>query len=293
MSIPPRQSPRRKPRRNPGWRDALEKILYSMRDDLALIVFGAVAGLVRAMGVKVETGWTGLLFTMGHAGKELHPGFHLLIPFVQRARKVPTRSRTLDLPLQRVVNADGLVFHVDANLVYRIVDVRKALIEIDRLEKGMLQMLGLGVGDILRAADHEAIKHQRVLDEALEANLSRRLEPWGVTIERVGFQSISPSPQTLRITQLAATIGERRETARLLAEAGIAPRRTLPLVGTRQMPRQRTRLLVARELYSRRRRHILALAKRAGWSGAEIRRARVRLRASLALEGRGRALQVT
>ena len=283
-------SPRRKSQpQEPGWGGLLEEILYRLRDDLALILFGAVATLVRAMGVKIESGWTGLRFTFGRANKELHPGFHIMIPFVQRARKMPTRSRTLDLPFQRVVNLNGLVYHVDANLVYRVVDVRKAMIEIDQLEKGMIQMLGLGVQEVLRRASDEEMKHHEALDRQLATNLARRLAPWGVEVERVGFPSISPSPQTLRITQLGATLEERCETRARLMEAGVHPRRALPLVGTRQVPRVKIHALQRHDRLRRRQRHLRALAKRAGWTSVEIKRAEVAMRTRLSVRGRSRA----
>ena len=283
-------SPRREDKQpKPSWTGLLEEFLYRLRDDLALIVFGAVATLVRAMGVKIESGWTGLRFTFGHANKELHPGFHIMIPFAQRARKMPTRSRTLDLPFQRVVNFDGLVYHVDANLVYRVIDVRKAMIEIDHLEKGMIQMLGLGVQEVLRGASDEAMKHHKDLDRALATNLARRLAPWGVEVERVGFPSISPSPQTLRITQLGATLLERCQTRDRLMGAGVHPRRTLPLVGTRQVPRVKFHALQRHDRLRRRRRHLRALAKRAGWTAVEIKQAEVAMRARLSVRGRSRA----
>lgn len=283
MSAPRQTGPAR------SWRELLEQLLLSMRDELVLLVFGAVATLVRAMGVKITSGWTGLRFTFGRAGKELQPGFHPLIPFAQRVRKMPTRSRTLDLPMQRVVNRDGLVYHVDANLVYRVVDVRKALIEIDNLEKGMIQMLGLGVQETLRAARDAEISNHAALERSLAENLAQRLAPWGVEVERVGFPSISPSAQTLRITQLGASLRERLDARRLLTDQGVHPRRALGLVGTRQVPRQRGRVLREREATRRRTRHLRALAKRAGWNAAEIKQAEHGLRARLSARARSRA----
>lgn len=273
----------------PTWEGILRELLESLRDEFSLVLFGAIAGLVRAMGVKVESGWTGLCFTFGRAGKELGPGFHILIPFIQRARKMPTRSRTLDLPFQRVVNLDGLVYHVDANLVYRITDVRKAMIQIDHLEKGMLQMLGLGVQEVLRkTSDAELSQHEHI-DRALAGNLAKRLAPWGVEVERVGFPSISPSPQTLRITQLGATISERGLTRDLLIELGAHRRRALSLVGTRHMPVVKCHVLRNRDIASRRRRHLQALAKRAGWTGVELKQAEASLRAHMSVQGRSRS----
>ena len=121
-------------------------------DEFVYVATVLIAAIVRAVGVTVHTGQHALRFSFGRAGKVLEPGFHLLVPFLQVVRKIPTRSRTLNLPSQRVTNFEGLVYQVDANLVYRVVDVRKALIQIDDLVKGMLEMLGLGVQEVVRRA---------------------------------------------------------------------------------------------------------------------------------------------
>jgi len=263
-------------------------IVEPFRDQLLLILFTLAAAVVRAMGVTIESGQTGLLFSFGRARRELQPGFHLLIPFLQRARRMPTRSRTLDLPSQRVTTFEGLVYHVDANLVYRVIDVRKAMIEIDRLEKGMLQMLGLGVQEVLRGAHHEEIKSSDSLDRALATNLARRLVPWGVEVERAGLPSITPSPRTLRITQLAEVTGERRDKCRTLVQAGVPQRRALALIGTRTFPRSRTRALRRRAEHARRTSRLLGRLKQRGWTAVEARRAELALLARVSARGRSR-----
>ena len=244
--------------RSDGWKQVLAGVYNQIKDDLFLVVLATVAALVRAMGVQIQSGQTGLLFSFGRARRELQPGFHLLIPFLQRARRMPTRSRTLDLPSQRVATVHGFVYHVDANLVYRIVDVRKAMIEIDHIEKGMLQMLGLGVQEVVRTASQ---------------------------------QDISPSdPQSLRITQLPRVTSERRETLRRLSAAGVHPRRSLGLVGTRSMPRPRTRALRAFAEHRRRMQRIRALLKQRGWNAVQIKQAQISLLSRVSTRGRVRAI---
>ncbi|MDA1263967.1 MAG: SPFH domain-containing protein [Planctomycetota bacterium] len=273
----------------PGWRRVLQQLLFQFRDELVLLAFGTAYAIAQAMVFQVKSGETGLRFDFGRAKKELAPGTHPMMPFVQRARKMPTRSRTLDLPFQRVVNLEGLVMHVDANVVYRITDVRKAMIEIDQLEKGMLQMLGLGVQEVLRATPYEEIQRATDLDRRLATNLALRLAPWGVEIERAGFPSISPSPQSLRITQLRHRVEERCGVCDNLVKAGVHGRRALPLVGTRQVPRRKFYQLRLLDQRRRRERHLVALAKRGGWTGVEIKRASLSLRARMSVRGRSRA----
>jgi regulator of protease activity HflC (stomatin/prohibitin superfamily) len=172
------------------WSWVLELLRRNL-DDLAVVAFTALVALVRAMGVTVDEGQTGLKFSFGHATRVLTPGFYPLLPYLQSARVLPTRSRTLDLPAQRVETREALVFYADANLVYKIVDVRKALIEIDDLQKGMLQALGIGVQDVLRRAAREEIARPGALDAALAEVLARRLGRGAV--ERAGFEHHSGS----------------------------------------------------------------------------------------------------
>lgn len=281
-----RQREERKRRPPRPWIEVLRGIWDQIKDDLLLVILATMAALLRAMGTTIRSGQTGLSFLCGHARRELQPGFHLLVPFLHRVRRMPTRSRTLDLPSQRVATLQGLVYHVDANLVYRVVDVRRAMIQVDELEKGMIQMLGLGVQEVLRGSHAEEIRTSRVLDRALAENLARRLEVWGVSVERAGFPSITPSPQSLRITQLEQVTGERRTTYGRLVEAGVPERRALALVGTRSMPRGKTRAHRRLARYRRRLHKLNGLLKQRGWSAVEIKQAGLSLRTRIISRGR-------
>lgn len=229
------------------WNEYFEELRYA----LVLIVFG----LVRAAGRTVESGHTGLKFSFGRATKLCEPGFHPLIPFLQVLRVVATRDRTVDLPQQRVTTLDGLVYDVDANLVFRVVDVRKALIEIDDLDRGMYQVLGLGVQDVLRQRERGSMHVSSDLDQALARDLAGRLEPWGVEVARAGFTSIQPTERTLRVTQLAGRVAERARALEALergsadpsgsasARRGIDRRGALGLLGHQGFPVRRTKRL--------------------------------------------------
>ena len=212
--------------------------------------FYAAAALVwsfiRAMGKTVESGQTGLKFSFGRAVRVAEPGFHPLIPFLQVIRVLPTRSRTLDLAVQRVVTDEGLVYEVDANLVYRVVDVRRALIEIDDLTQGMLQVLALSVQELLRPRARAELYASSELDAELSRRMAERLEPWGVAVERAGFPSLRPSEATLRVTQLANLCGVRRAALGRLVAAGAPQASALGLLSPAPRMHSRTRALAQR-----------------------------------------------
>ena len=93
-------------------------------------------GLAWAFGVMIQSGQRGVLFRWGRAVKELEPGFHWLIPLVHAVKKTPVRSITIDLPNQKVMTADGLVYDVSVNLVYRVENATKALTLVDHIDSG-------------------------------------------------------------------------------------------------------------------------------------------------------------
>ena len=283
--------------------------IFSLSADVLYIIIGVISAIVRASGVTVQSGQTGLLFTVGRVGRpvplplrpvlglahaagllksfprtELRPGFHPLVPFLQRARKVPTRSRTLDLPAQKVATFEGYVFVADANLVFRIVDVRKALIVVDDLLHGMQQMLTLGVQEVLREAGARELQSGLGLDEKLRENLERKVRPWGVTVERAGFPTITPSPRTLWITQLRQKVAERaRRVDQLRVPAPDGTRLSIAsavgAVGSRKRLRPKARAKRARTAARMRSLKLRASLERRGYSGAAIDRAATRLRA--------------
>ncbi len=239
------------PKSKSKWWKFIMKLLEESRDELIVVAAATAGTLIRAMGVQVKSGTAGLLFTNGRATLVLRDGFRPLIPFLQQVVIVPIRARTMDLPSQRVVNRDGLVYHADANLVYHIHDVHKAVIEIDLLEKGMLQMLTLGVQEVLRDTNRDTVRDTATLSKALEDVLTKRLADWGVTVDKAGFPSLTPSPQTLRITQLNQQVEERKARYETFINKGHGSARSLALVGPRRFPRPR-RVRSVREEYARR-----------------------------------------
>lgn len=230
-----------------------ERIVAAARENPGLVILAAW-GALRAMGATVSTGHTGLFFSFGRAKRVLEPGFVFKVPFFQSVRTLPTRSRTLDVPNQKVTSADGLVWFVDVNLVYRVTDIRKALIEIDDLVRGMEQMMSLSVQEIVSASRRDALRLSGELDGQLAASMEPRLLLWGVEVEGAGFTSIRPSPKTLRFTQQSHATEERRRNFESLVARGLDRGLALAMLGNAPRISRRAQRAVQRERDSRRRR---------------------------------------
>jgi regulator of protease activity HflC (stomatin/prohibitin superfamily) len=208
--------------------------------------FRAVTGIF----VAVYDGQHALKFHLGRALSVVGPGVRFKIPVIQRFQLEPTKDTTLDLEPQVIQLSDELVFEVGAKVVYQIVDLRKAVIEVDDLVEGLKNRLVIIVQNVVKAQDRHTIRDMaRMVDEVKRA-LRPVEQQWGFEVHEFGFSTFSPTPEALEITQLGMLANEKLALYRqyhdeqklsdeaavaLIAEEGSPPRpRWLRSPGERQ-----------------------------------------------------------
>ena len=175
----------------------------------------AAYAVARMFGTVVETGWCGVLFSFGRVKSELQPGFHWLLPVVHHVRKVRVRSVSLDLPPQRIVTRDGLVYNVDANVVYHVADAQAAAVQIDDVHQGCSRVIPMEICSLLREQDSKQLADRSRLDEELAARLQLRLTRWGIQVEHAGLKSTGADTRDVACDSAAAALwGANRECMR-------------------------------------------------------------------------------
>jgi regulator of protease activity HflC (stomatin/prohibitin superfamily) len=165
--------------------------------------------MVTGIFVVVYDGQHALKFHLGRAVGVVGPGVHFKIPIVQRFQVEPTKDTTLDLEPQVIQLSDELVYEVGAKVVYQIVDLRKAVIEVDKLVDGLKNRLVIIIQNVVKAQDRYTIRDMaRMVDDVKQA-LRPVEQQWGVKVHEFGFSTFSPTPETLEITQLRKLANEK------------------------------------------------------------------------------------
>jgi regulator of protease activity HflC (stomatin/prohibitin superfamily) len=185
--------------------------------------------VVTGVFVVIYDGQHGLKFQLGRAVGVVGPGVHFKIPIIQRFQVLATKDTTLDLEPQVIQLSDELVFEVGAKVVYQIVDLRKAVVEVDNLVEGLKNRLVIIVQNVVKAQDRFSIRDMgRMVDEVRQA-LRPVEQQWGVKIHEFGFSTFSPTPETLEITQLQKLANEKlalyrkfHDEEKLSAEAAVS-----------------------------------------------------------------------
>ncbi len=180
--------------------------------------------------VIVYDGQHALKFTLGRAGMVVGPGVHWKWPIVQAYRVRETKDTTLELEPQTIQLRDDLVYEVGARAVYQIVDLRKAMIEVDNLVTGLKNRMVLAVQRVVKAQDRESIRDMPRMVEAVKLDLTVIEQQWGVKIHEFGFSTFSPTPETLEITQLRKLAEEKLSLFRHFREAGLGVEAAVALI---------------------------------------------------------------
>ncbi|WP_145063178.1 SPFH domain-containing protein [Engelhardtia mirabilis] len=171
--------------------------------------------------VVVYDGQHALKFTLGRAKHVVGPGVHWKWPIVQRFQLADTRHTTLDLEPQVIQLSDDLVYEVDAKVLYQIVDLHKAIIEIDDVVQGLQNRVVLAIQRIVSTQTRETIRDVDAMIQAIRGELAIVEAQWGVKILQLGFSNLSPSPATLEITQLDLLARERLQLYGHLSASGL------------------------------------------------------------------------
>lgn len=193
---------------------------------MSLDIFGAITGLF----VIVYDGQHALRFTLGRARKIVGPGIHFKWPLIQVFKVEETKHTTLDLEPQVIQLDDGLVYEVDCKVVYQIVNLRKAKVEVDDLVTGLQNRVVIAVQKVVSRRNRESVGDVDGMCAAIREELRSVEDQWGVRVLELGFSNISPSPTTLEITQLELLTREKLALFRRLKAEGLADEAAVALV---------------------------------------------------------------
>jgi regulator of protease activity HflC (stomatin/prohibitin superfamily) len=185
---------------------------------------------VTGIFVVVYDGQHALKFELGRAKNIVGPGVHFKWPIIQRFKVRDTRDTTLDLEPQIIQLRDDLVFEVDAKLIYQIVDLRKAMIEVDDLVQGLKNRVTIAIQKVVKAQNRETIGDLNQMVEQVLVALKPVEDQWGIAVREFGFSNFAPTPATLEITQLRLLAQEKLDLYREFREQGLGNEASVSLI---------------------------------------------------------------
>ncbi len=139
-----------------------------------------------------------LVERFGKFNRVAEPGLLVLIPFMERAVKVPTTELRVDVDEQTVITRDNLNANVDTVVYYKINDVKKAIYNIDSYRAAIPSLAQTTLRAIMgKMSLTEANENRQKINRSVESELDKETDQWGIDIIRVELQKIDP-PQDVQ-----------------------------------------------------------------------------------------------
>jgi regulator of protease activity HflC (stomatin/prohibitin superfamily) len=183
---------------------------------LAIVIVVVVGASIRVLREYER----GVVFRLGRLVDQKGPGLILLIPFIDRMVRVDLRTVTLNIPPQEVITRDNVPAGVNAVAYFRVIDSRKAVVEVENFLLATSQISQTALRSVLGKAEFDQLLSERErLNEELQKIIDESTEPWGVKVTAVEIKDVEIPEQMQRAIARQAE-AERERRAKIINSEG-------------------------------------------------------------------------
>jgi regulator of protease activity HflC (stomatin/prohibitin superfamily) len=148
------------------------------------------------------------------------PGVILVFAPIDRMVKVGLRTVVFDVPPQDVITRDNVSVKVNAVVYFRVVDPRRAIVEVENFMYATSQLAQTTLRSVLGQVDLDDLLSRRErLNHELQQILDQRTDPWGVKVSAVEVKHVDLPPDMQRAMARQAE-AEREKRAKIIHAAG-------------------------------------------------------------------------
>ncbi len=218
--------------------------------NIVLIVLGVLVVIYILRGIKiVSQSETMIVERLGKYNRTLNAGINIILPIIEqakeviarqqngrlyRANRIDMREQVYDFDKQSVITKDNVMTEINALLYFQIVDPMKAAYEIQNLPVAIEKLTQTTLRNVVGEMElDETLTSRDTINSKLRNVLDDATNKWGVKVNRVELQDITP-PESIRRTMELQMQAERNRRAEILKAEGEKQAQILNSEGEKQ-----------------------------------------------------------
>lgn len=160
------------------------------------------------------------LTVFGEYRRLLEPGIHFIPPFVSNTHIFDMRTQTIDVPRQEAITRDNSPVTADAVVYIRVMDAKKAYLEVDDYKKAVSNLAQTTLRAVLGDMElDDTLNKRQEINAKIREELDEPTDEWGIRVESVEVREVNPSPDVQKAME-QQTSAERRRRAMILEAQG-------------------------------------------------------------------------
>lgn len=187
-----------------------------------LFIIGFIVIFLLANWIKVLKEYErGVIFRLGRVlGKPKGPGLVIILYPIDKMVKLSLRTIVLDVPPQDVITKDNVSLKVNAVVYFRIIDPKKAVIDIQDYHYATSQLSQTTLRSVLGQVElDELLSEREKLNSKLQAIIDEHTDPWGVKVSMVEIKYVD-LPQEMQRAMAKQAEAERERRAKIIHAEG-------------------------------------------------------------------------
>jgi len=163
----------------------------------------------------------GVIFRIGRLLPEPKgPGLIWVFFPIDRIVRVSLRTITMDVPTQDVITKDNVSVKVNAVVYFRVVDPRRAIVEVENYLYATSQLAQTTLRSVLgEVALDDLLSQREKLNLRLQEILDQHADPWGIKVALVEIKGVD-LPENMQRAMARQAEAEREKRAKIIHAQG-------------------------------------------------------------------------
>jgi regulator of protease activity HflC (stomatin/prohibitin superfamily) len=188
---------------------------------IAIAIVAVILLVLVSLALKVVAQYErGVVLRLGRFIGVRQPGLRVIIPFIDRMRKVDTRVVTMNVPAQEVITRDNVTVKVDAVVYQRVIDAESAVLKVENYLQATSLFSQTTLRSVLGQSELDALlAHRDEINQKLQKIVDEHTGPWGVKVDTVEIKDVQ-LPETMQRAMAAQAEAERVRRAKIVHAEG-------------------------------------------------------------------------